>query len=286
MRTLIIGGTGTIGRHIVRELSERGAEVAVMTRDPGNKPALEDNAEYIEGELEDRDSVVRAMAGASAVYLLTPLHQEEAQLGRDAVWAAADARVERLVFQSVHRAAEAPDVPHFRSKVEIAEELARTDLDWTVIAPSSFYQNDFQLQTALSAHGVYPQPLGPVGVSHVDGSDVADAAVACLLGSGHSGKTYAVVGPEAHTGEDCAAIWAKALDRSIRYGGDDLDAWEANLRGALPDWLVADLRLMFAHFIEHGLRATDEELTDTRTLLGRDPRSYASWVTEIVEQWV
>lgn len=92
MRILVIGGTGTVGRHIVRDLSERGAEVAVMTRDPGSKPVLDDGAEYVSGELEDRESVVRAMAGASAVYLLTPVHQEEAQLGRNAVLAASDAQ--------------------------------------------------------------------------------------------------------------------------------------------------------------------------------------------------
>lgn len=286
MRILVIGGTGTTGRHIVRELSERDAEVAVMTRDPGSKPALEDNAEYVEGELEDRDSVVRAMAGASAVYLLTPLHQEEAQLGRNAVQAAIDAQVERLVFQSVHRAADVPGVPHFRSKAQIAEALAATDLDWTVVAPNSFYQNDFRFQTALSALGVYPQPLGPVGVSHVDATDVAHAAVACLLGSGHSGKTYAVVGPDAHTGEECAEIWSRALERPVRYGGDDLDAWTAGVAEAMPAWLVEDLRSMWAYFIEHGLRATDDELAETRTLLGRDPRGYESWVAEIVEQWV
>jgi hypothetical protein len=43
---------------------------------------------------------------------------------------------------------------------------------------------------------------------------------------------------------------------------------------------------MWAYFIEHGLRATEAELAEVRGLLGRDPRGYESWVTEIVEQWV
>lgn len=164
--------------------------------------------------------------------------------------------------------------------------MARAGLDWTIIAPSSFYQNEFHLREALSAHGVYPQPLGPVGVSHVDATDVAHAAVACLLGSGHSGKTYAVVGPEAHTGEECAEIWSRALGRPVRYGGDDLDAWAAGARESMPDWLVEDLRTMWAYFIEHGLRSTEGELAEVRSLLGRDPRGYENWVTEIVELWV
>ncbi|HTT17918.1 MAG TPA: NmrA family NAD(P)-binding protein [Candidatus Sulfotelmatobacter sp.] len=33
-RVLIIGGTGTVGRQVVSQLADLGAQVRVMTRDP------------------------------------------------------------------------------------------------------------------------------------------------------------------------------------------------------------------------------------------------------------
>ncbi len=286
MRVLVTGGTGNVGGRVVRNLAEQGVDVRVMTRSPEGKPALPAGASYVTGDLEDRDSVIRAMAEADRVYLLTPLHPEESQLGRDAVRAAADARVDRVVFQSVHRAKDGFHIPHFRSKVEIAEELASCGISHSIVAPNNFYQNDLSLLDPITELGIYPQPLGPLGVSHVDCDDIAAAAVKCLLSSGHDGKTYALVGPAAHTGEQNAAIWSEALGRPVAYAGDDLDSWEQGALQMMPAWLVTDLKIMFAHFIEHGLRATDEEVAEVSALLGREPRSYESWVGEVAAQWV
>lgn len=285
MRIVVTGGTGNVGKRLVRELAESGNDVGVMTRNPAGKPPLPENAQYVEGDFEDRSSVVRAMTGATAVYLVTPLHPDEAQLGRDAVWAAVDARVDRVVFQSVHNVEGGGHIPHFRSKIEIAEELARTGLEWTIVAPNSFYQNDLNFRPMLTGPGIYPQPIGPVGVSHVDCHDIALIAMRCLLGSGHAGETYPVVGPEPHTGEENAAIWSEALGRPIEYIGDDLETWAEQMSQAMPEWLVEDLVIMFEHFIEHGLVATAQEVETCRKFLGRQPRSYESWVNEVAKTW-
>jgi len=286
MRVLVTGGTGTVGGRVVRILADRGVDVHVMTRSPAGRKPLPPGATYVTGDLENRDSMLRAMSEVDRVYLLTPLHPEEAQLGRDAVWAAADSRVDRVVFQSVHRAADAQHVPHFGSKLAIADELARSGLSHSIIAPNSFYQNDMGLLDPITQHGVYPVPVGPVGVSHVDCDDIAVAAVECLLGSDHDGKTYSLVGPTAHTGEQVAAIWSNALGRPVLYAGDDLDAWEQAALMMMPPWLATDLRIMLAHFVEHGLLATDEEVAGVSALLGREPRSYESWVGEVAADWV
>ncbi len=286
MRVLVTGGTGNVGGRVVRNLVEQGVDVLVMTRSPEGKPSLPAGASYVTGDLENRDSVIRAMSGVDRVYLLTPVHPDEAQLGRDAVWAAADARVERLVFQSIHRAVEAMHVPHFASKVAIADELARSGLSYSVVAPNSFYQNDMGLLDPITQAGVYPLPVGPVGISHVDCDDVAAAAVNCLLGSGHEGKTYPLVGPAAHTGDQVAMIWTEALGRPVLYVGDNLDAFEHSALERMPPWLVTDLRTMFAQLIEHGWIATEEEVAELSTLLGRPPRSYESWVGKLAADWV
>lgn len=127
MRILAIGGTGTVGGEVVRELLERGAEVRVLTRDPGK---VSGNVQAVAGDLVAPESLPPAFDDIDKVFLLTPLDPDEARLGKNAVRVAADRGVP-IVFQSVHDASGAPQVPLFRSKVEIGLAASREDLATT-----------------------------------------------------------------------------------------------------------------------------------------------------------
>ena len=112
----------------------------------------------------------------------------------------------------------------------------------------------------LLQHGVYPQPLGDVGLNRVDVRDIAEAAAVALTTAGHEGQTYDLVGPEAHTGESTAQAWARALGRPIVYGGNDLEAWEKQSLQYMPDWAVYDFKHMYAFFQAKGLKASPEAI--------------------------
>jgi 2-alkyl-3-oxoalkanoate reductase len=69
MRICITGGTGFIGGALVRRLVAEGARVRVLARPSPRADALErDGAEVVRGDLNDRDSVMRAIEGAQVVY--------------------------------------------------------------------------------------------------------------------------------------------------------------------------------------------------------------------------
>jgi uncharacterized protein YbjT (DUF2867 family) len=132
---------------------------------------------------------------------------------------------------------------------------------------------------------VYPTPFGSRGVSRVDVRDIADAAVAALTSDAHAGQTYNLVGPDVQTGASIAAVWSRALGRDVAYGGDDLDAWEKQSLAYLPPWLVFDLRLMYAFFQEHGLKATATDIERLTALLGHAPRGFEAFAAETAKQW-
>ena len=254
MLVLVIGGTGTVGSEIVSRLRERTVETRVLTRSLQKHRV--DDVEFVKGDLEKPETLAPAFAGADRVYLLTPLHPKEADLGRAAIRAAVEGGAERIVLQTVHQAEAAPHVPHFASKLEMVQTLRESGVPWIDLAPNSFLQNDLRYRVALLDHGVYPQPIGSRGASRVDVRDIADLAVALLLGDGHEGRTIPAVGPDPLTGEWTAEVWSDHLGRPVRYVGDDLEAWIAQARGMLPDWLVGDLAIMYRHFQEKGLVAT------------------------------
>jgi hypothetical protein len=87
------------------------------------------------------------------------------------------------------------------------------------------------------------------------------------------------------TGEGTAAVWARHLGRDVRYGGDDLDAWAVQARTMMPDWLVEDLKVMYAFFQERGLVASAEDLAALTALLGRPPRSFETFAAETAATW-
>lgn len=65
--TLITGATGFVGWHVARRLLGRGEAVRALVRDPARLRDLE-GAEAVVGDLRDRASVERAVAGCGVVY--------------------------------------------------------------------------------------------------------------------------------------------------------------------------------------------------------------------------
>lgn len=281
MRILVVGGTGTVGSQVVRALTDKGAKVRVMTRTLG----AHSGAEYVAGSLEAPYTLGSAFDRVSKVYLLTPMHPDEAELGLNAVRAAQEAGVGHIVFQSIHRAAEAPHIPHFNTKLEILRGILESGIPYTVLSPNNFFQNDLGLEEAIARHGVYANPIGGVGLSRVDVRDIGEVAATVLTGEGHEGRDYPLVGPDILTGEECAKVWAKHLGREVVYGGDDLEAWAEAVSGMMPEWLVDDLCVMFEHFQQAGLKATHEEVAEVTELLGRPPRTFDRFAAEVAAAW-
>ena len=291
---LCVGGTGTVGSRVVEGLTARGVSVRCLTRsatrttppdaEVGDGEGGDGEVEFVQGDLERRDTLGPAFKGVSRVHLLTALHPHEAQLGGAAIAAAVEAGVERIVFHSAHRAHAAPHIPHFASKMEILAALEASGVPWATIEPNHYFQNDLWLRRSLEA-GVYPAPLGGVGLHRVDVRDIADATVNALLEDGHEGIRNPIIGPQLLTAEDVVRTWSEHLDREIDYVGDDLDQWEARASRSLPGWLVRDLRVMSEHFLSDGLIATEEDFATMSHVLGHAPRVFEDFVAETVAAW-
>src|SRR5262245_55901654 len=69
MKTLVTGGTGFVGLHVVRELARRGDDLRLLVREQSNLEPLE-GIEYERalGDVTDRDAVRKAMKGIERVF--------------------------------------------------------------------------------------------------------------------------------------------------------------------------------------------------------------------------
>ncbi len=284
MSILVTGGTGSVGSHVVRELVARGASVKVLTRDPA-KAKLPAGVTAVQGDLTQPETVRRVFNDVDAVFLLNAVSITEAHEGLLAVSGMKLSGVKRLVYLSVHQVDKAAWLPHFGAKVGVEEGIKRSGIPFTILRPDNFFQNDYWYKDVVLNYGIYPQPIGDVGTSRVDIRDIAEAAAIVLTSPGHEGQTYDIVGPDVLTGESIASAWSHALGKPIKYGGNDLDAWEAQSLQYLPAWMVFDFRMMYAHFQKNGLKASPEAIARITKLLGHAPRRFDAFVTETAAAW-
>ena len=284
MKVLVTGGTGTVGSQVVNELVARKCDVGVLTRDPKKAASLPSGVTPVEGNLLEPGTVRRVFDGTDSVFLVNTVSPTEAHEGLLALTGMRLAGVKRIVYLSVQDADVAAWLPHFGAKVGIESALRSSGIAFTILRPNNFFQNDLWVQDAI-LQGVYPYPIGQVGLSRVDVRDIAEAAAIALTTNGHEGETYDLVGPDVVTGESTAESWTRALGRPVAYAGNDLDAWERAALQGMPDWLVFDFREMFAHFQRAGLRAAPDAVARATKLLGHAPRGFEAFAKETAAVW-
>ena len=285
MKVLVAGGTGTVGSRVVETLRRRGIPVRCLTHSREKAGTLPAGVEPAIGDLERPDTLSEAFRGPDALFLLVGLARNETEQGLAAVEAAKRSGIRKIVYMSVVLPPDSLHIPHFASKVPIEQAVESSGLEWTILRPNNFFQNDEWSRAAILDHGVYPQPIGSVGVNRVDVRDVAAAAANALTQAGHAGKKYPLSGPDSLTGEDVARAYSLRLGRPVRYVGDHLDAWAQQSAGFLPDWLLADLRVMYEYFQKRGLGASPEDLALGEKAVGHPLRSFDAYVAECAAAW-
>jgi uncharacterized protein YbjT (DUF2867 family) len=283
MKILAIGGTGNVGSEVVKELKKRNADVRILVRKKGT--ASPEGVEVAVGDLLDPVSVQQALHGVDKLYLLNAVTPDELTQGLIAYDLAKRLKLKHIVYHSVFRVEHFKDVPHFASKLAIESAIQEFDVPFTIIRPNYFMQNDASLKEPLTKAGIYPMPLGPVGISAVDIRDIAEVAAIALTSERHYGKTYNLNGPEVLSGPKVASVWSGLLGKEVSYSGDDMDAFEQQMRKGAPSWSAFDIRMMFQGYLERGFIADAGDIETLTELLGHTPRRYQDFARETVLNW-
>jgi uncharacterized protein YbjT (DUF2867 family) len=276
---LVIGGTGKVGQQAVRRLAADGRPVRALVRDPARADAIRaPGVELATGDLADPASLSRAMRGADIVVLITPPDPRQVEHQGNAVAAARDAGVRRIVKLSVIGAA--PDAPFHlgRWHAETERAIEASGVAWTMLRPQSFLQNFYASMRTIAGEGVLYGAQGEGRVPFVDARDVGDVAAIVAATDGHEQRIYDLTGGEAVSYGDVAARLGAALGRPVRYVDLPEDDMRRGMVGAgLPEWLADDLvtlQVMFRHAGDEGISPAVAELT------GRAPRTLGDFARE------
>lgn len=220
VKTLVTGGTGFIGTHIVRQLLRSRESVRVLTRNPDSLPPSRRVAgtEFYKGDVFDPTSLGAAMHGCDAV--VCAVQFENAPFENPAkgqtyervdgegtalqVAAAKQAGVKRFIYISGAGTREGRTEPWFKAKAKAEAAVRESGMDWTIFRPSWVYGsedrslNKFAMFSRLSPIvpiiGTGKEKIQPVFVD-----DVARAVALSLNQAKAYGKVLEMGGPETLT---------------------------------------------------------------------------------------
>ncbi|PHN62709.1 SDR family oxidoreductase [Pseudomonas viridiflava] len=289
MTILVTGSTGTIGSHVIEQLTGKGVKIRALARSAKakNHPA---DVETVIGDMTDVNSMRAALVGVDTLFLLNAVVPDELTQALITLDLAVEAGIERIVYFSVYNGALFSDVPHFTAKYNVERAIEDRGIPATILRPAYFFQNDATLKQAIQDYGVYPMPLGSVGAAMVDARDIAEVAALELLRRERSSvplprTTIEIVGPEVITGELAAKVWSDTIGKTVSYAGDDLDAFEGMVSQFAPAVTARDMRMMFRGFQKFGMLPGQWSQSILTGVLGKPLRSYADFVAETVETW-
>jgi uncharacterized protein YbjT (DUF2867 family) len=193
----ITGGTGFVGRHLLRLVTERDMQARALAR-TAQSPMR--RIFWVAGALDQPASLARLVAGADAVIHVAGVVNAPDRAGFAAgnvagtqamIDAARAAGVRRFVHVS-SLAAREPDLSAYGwSKAESEKLVAASGLDWTIVRPPAVYgPGDKEMLDLfrMAARGLVALPPGG-RLSVIAAEDLARLLLALAEG-GPSGVTY------------------------------------------------------------------------------------------------
>ncbi|GAA3588305.1 SDR family oxidoreductase [Nonomuraea rosea] len=276
---LITGATGTVSSALLDALKGADVHLRALVREESTG-LRERGAEVVTGDLDDARSLPPAFEGVQDLWLLTPNGPRAPEHNMNAVWAARQAGVERVVRLSVVGAAH--DAPNRSGRLHALSdrETERCGLRWTILRPHWFMQNLLNEAGDIAATGTFSLNMASARIGMIDVRDIAECAARVLLDDPdrHHGETYTLTGPRSLTFDEVAGQLSLALGRSVTYLPVGDDAKRETLLGyGVPVW-IADMLEEYAQ--AYGSGWGDVTTRTVGDLLGRPARDLADFARD------
>lgn len=248
MKTLVTGGTGFIGSHVVQTLLAEGHAVRLLSRRPEIPEKLKGkNVEVVQSDLEDPGSVINAMEGLDLFYHigeiknLTKVQAEKNIKLIETIVDNLNAKgIKRFVFVSSITVAGIPlEQPadeetvskvmlndHYTAYKRRCEEIIRekaTGYEYAIVRPAPVYGPGSRYLGRMVS---VIETLGPIGLPFIDDAkniapliQVKDLAKAIMFAGTRpeaAGQTFNLTDGLSHTWLDFFTAIADALHKKVR----------------------------------------------------------------------
>ncbi len=299
----VFGGSGFVGRHLVRELANRGHRVRVACRRPDEAFHLQPlgnvgQIKAVQANLRYPWSVERACEGADAVVNLVAILAEGGRQRFDAIQnygarsVAVAARNARAPLTHISAIGADPDSASAYGRTKGLGEAAVHEVDSKsiiirpsiVFGPEDQFFNRFASMASLSP--VLPLIGAETRFQPVFVGDLATAIAEAVDGRAKAGKTYEIGGPDVMTFRQCIELMLQVIDRNRAILPVPFFAAKAMAR--LTGWLPgAPITYDQVLLLQNDNVVSSAAMKAKLTLedLGVEPRSAASVIPSYLWQY-
>ena len=209
MNVLVTGGTGVLGRHVVRLLRDAGHRARILSRNPRG------HVDAVQGDLATGAGLIKALAGmdaaihaASATTQPTRLREIDVVGTRRLLALAREEGIRHVVFISIV-GMEGIAYPYYKAKLEAEAVVKENIVPWSILRATQFHS----LMEMLLGMFSKPPMLAMVPFAWqfqpVDPREVA-ARLVEVVKHEPAGRLTDFGGPEVRDFKGIAASWLKA----------------------------------------------------------------------------
>ena len=282
MSLLVIGGTGTLGRQIVKQAINEGYQVKCFTRNLRRANFLKDwGAELVYGDLSLPETIPPALKGVSLVIDAATVRPTDDYNSETIDWkgkvalieAAKVAKIKKFIFFSVLGASTNSSIPLIDLKLKVSSLLKNAPFACTIFQCSGFFQGIINQYAIPVLENKTIWLLGNSSpIAYLDTQDAAISVVNNLTDLEPGTKTSALIGKRFWTSEEIVALCERLSGKTAKVfyiPGILLSALSRFLRLFEFTWNISD-RLQFSELNNDGLKAAQSipEVTWTTERLG------------------
>jgi uncharacterized protein YbjT (DUF2867 family) len=273
---LITGATGEIGSRVVELLLQRGQRPRVFVRDAAKAQArFGGRVDIFVGDLADSDSLLPALQGAHALFLVNSGPEIPSRDGA-AVRSAKVAGVKHLVKLSSMDAQQNVGTGAWHAKGEDA--IRASGIAFTFVQPSGFMSNALAWAASIKAEGILRSPTASGKIAFIHPGDIAAVAASSLLTEEYCGDSLPITGPEALSYLEMTTKVGAAIGRKLRFQSIDEEQERQQMLASGVSAEITGAHLSIYRAIRE--RRLAKVTANVERVLGRKPLSFDHWVQE------
>jgi uncharacterized protein YbjT (DUF2867 family) len=216
MSILVIGGTGTLGRQIVKQALDEGYQVKCLVRDFRRGAFLKDwGAELIYGDLSIPSTIPTSLKGVTTIIDSATIRSTSSYTSETIDWrgklalleAAKLIGIKKFIYFSVLNASKNPSIPLLSLKLKMEKKLEASGLNYTIFQCSGFFQGLIsQYALPILENETIWLPGNSAPVAYLDTQDAAKAVVQSLGSTDYDKKTVSLIGEKFWTSKEIVEL--------------------------------------------------------------------------------
>jgi NAD(P)H dehydrogenase (quinone) len=280
---LVLGATGTIGSHIVKELDDKDVHLRIASRKQEVVNQLrneEKDGVYL--DLDKPETFALAMAGVDRVFLLTGYSVAMLTQSKTLVDAAKKAGVSHIVHVGVFAEWDTTDA-HFVWHQMIEKYIEASGIAWTHLHPNMFMNVFTGLY--IPKNFTYTTYWADRRVGYVAPEDISAVAAKVLLEgpARHAGQHY-WLSVESFNGEEIAALMSEVTGLEIRCEDKGVEGFrqliDSLISQGADSWYASANIDFVTQMLDGRMSYMSMVQNDIPYILGRSAKTVREYLTE------